>query len=76
MTNDIKEINGFGRELENLLKQENLEPSQRTLITKAIKFGYLVGRCETKYDLGGEPYNSYNCIEKYEQIQKRLREKD
>jgi len=74
MTKEINEVQKSGEELEKILEQETIKPSTKNLIKKAIKFGYLVGQCEMKYDLGGEPYTASSCIEKYEQIKKILRE--
>jgi hypothetical protein len=73
MANEIDEIKKSGEELEKILNQGDIKPSTKNLIKKAIKFGYVVGQCETKYDLLGDPYSSSNCIEKYEGIKKILR---
>jgi len=73
MTNEIYEIEKSGEELEKILEQESIENSTKNLIKKAMKFGYLVGQCETKYDQISDAYTSSSCIEKYEEIKKILK---
>lgn len=73
MTNEIEEIQKSGEELEKILEQDSIKPSTKNLVKKAIKFGYLVGQCEMKYDQANDAYTSSTCIEKYEEIKKILK---
>ncbi|MFH1503182.1 MAG: hypothetical protein ABIE36_00810 [Candidatus Diapherotrites archaeon] len=73
MTDKKGIISALGKELEEVVKNPETDESTKSLIEKAMEFGYTVGCCESNHDAKNDPYSSFECIERYEKIKKLLR---
>lgn len=69
---DKNVIRNYGRELEEVLKNPQLDNGTKSIIAKAMDFGYAAGICEERYQSQNDPYNSSKCLEIYEKIRKSI----
>jgi len=68
-----KEINSFGRKLEEMLKDANIDPNTMILLETAMSFSHGVGYFEKEFEEKGDPYSAYTILEKYKKIKRLIR---
>ena len=61
-------IRNYGKELEEVLKNSEINDRTKVLLGKAMDFGYTTGVCEERYQNKNDPYNSSKCLEMYERV--------
>lgn len=61
-------IRNYGKELEEVLKNSEINDRTKVLLGKAMDFGYTAGICEERYQNQNDPYSSSKCLEMYERV--------
>jgi len=65
-------ISHVGKELEGILNNSNLDSFTKNLVEKAMEIGRTLGSLEQQYEDKNDPYSSYKCVERYENLKKLL----